>query len=291
MRPILTLALSLLAAAAQAAVFTAPTVDLDERVASQPTSLAIWSTSKGTYTANDELEITFPAGFNLGSINPASCQCLFMKFTSSTGGAFTPNEVTVTAGHRTGQTIEVHVPGTMYPGPWYLRIDPSAGIINPSQAGSTSLVLTDPALNKLASRSFRILSSLAESDPPQGVISGVITDYTGKPVSGAVVVATTGTMPYIPDIAFGPGLTYTAAMAAGEELLVGVTGQNGSYSLTAPYVGAGTYYNVQANYTLRTGSSLLTYQTGSASVQVSAASLTVTQNLAHQGQLLSTPTN
>lgn len=291
MKKLLLLPLLLLTALARAGMYTAPLVDLDSRLTGTTASMAVWTNARVAVSSNAEVTITFPAGFNLGSFSPATCQCVFMKYTNSASGSFSPSEVTVTAGHLNGQDMEVHLPGDIYPGPLYIRLDPTALVTNPPQAGTLMLVLKDSNDAPVTSRSFRILNSLTDTDPPQAVISGFVRDPAGKPISGAIVVASTTAISSVPNLTFGPGLSGAAAMGAGEEMLMAVSGQNGDYSLTAPYTTAGTSYYVQANYTIRTASNLLTYQTNTATVQVSSANLAVNQDLPQQTQVLSTPLN
>lgn len=269
--------------------FTSPTVDLEHRVVSEDVSMAIWTTVRTTQTANTEINVLFPDGFDLGALNPSSCQCLFVKSTDASGG-FSPNEVTVTAGHVWGRSLEVHLPQGAYPGPMYLRIDPSAGLHNPSSPGTRTLVLEDSNAERIASHSFRILAATTTADADHGTIQGTVYDSAGKAVAGAIVVASTDAIASIEDLELGPSLAGVVPMDGGQEMLMAISGQNGEYSLQAPAQAAGSSYYVQANFTVRTPQALLTYRTGSAVVDVNPTT-SVTQNLPQSSLVTSTPIN
>lgn len=266
--------------------FTSPTVDLENRMVGQDVSMAIWSTVRSVQAINTEITIRFPSGFDLLGFSPANCQCLFVKATDG-GGSFSPNEVTVTAGHVMGRSLEVHLPTSAHPGPIYLRIDPSAGLHNPSEPGSRTLVLVDANAEGVASHSFRIMDA-ATADPAQGTIQGTVYDASGKAVAGAIVVASTDAAVSVEDLELGPGRIGIEPMASGQEMLMAISGQEGNFSLQAPASSSGSTYYLQANFTVRTDHALLTYKTGTSEVALVPME-NVTRDLPQSSLLLSTP--
>lgn len=265
---------------------TSPTVDLENRLVGQDVSMAIWTTVRSTQARNTEISIVFPSGFDLYGLNPGTCQCLFVKATDA-NGTFSPTEVTVTAGHVMGRTLEVHLPIGAYPGPMYLRIDPSAGLRNPSEPGTRTLVIEDAHANRVASHSFRIMAA-ATADLDHGTIQGTVLDAAGKAVAGAIVVASSDASVSIEDLELGPGRSDIEPMDGSHEMLMAISGQDGSFSLEAPADSTGSVYYLQANFTVRTDQALLTYKTGTAEVAVNPTE-NVTQNLPQGALVTSTP--
>lgn len=288
MRALMTALMALLplmhAPALRAAEFTSPTVDLENRQAGDPASLAVWTTARVHQAGNTEVNIEFPNGFALNGVNPSSCECLFVKVTRA-DGTFSPNEVTVTAGHVASQRLEVHLPVEAYPGPMYIRVDASSPIVNPSTAGSGTLALLDGQGDPVVSHSFRILAGASTPEPTQGAISGKVLDSAGNGVAGAIVVATTSDSFALADAQLGPAVISAEPMEMDKQVLMAVSGQDGAYSLNAPVGSSGSTYYVQANYTIRTDQALQTFNTPLAPVDVAAAA-TVTQDLS-QASLVS----
>jgi hypothetical protein len=246
--------------------FSAPMVDLQNRVTGSAASMAIWSNASVSLAAGTSITLQFPTGYDLSALNPAACGCLFTKFSQS-DGSFAQHEVTVTAGSVSGQILTISLPVAFYPGDFYLRLDPASGVNNPATPGMMTLVMGDDSGFALQSKGYWLQTNTLAATAPESLLSGRVTDLSGRPVAGALVVASSCPLTSTAGLNLGPAVG-PMAMAPGVEWLSTITDANGGYSIALPQGGVAVTYYIQANYSKRVGVQLKTYQTPQQTVTV-----------------------
>ncbi len=215
-----------------AAVFSQPFVDVFPNAAGSVANFAVWSTTDSTVAANTYVTLNFPPDVNFpATLNLGGCQCVFFKFTSTSAGAFTPGEITVTAGvvDASLKTLAVQVPQDMLKGKFYLRVGSTAGFSLPLTIGAATLVLVDPSGNSNMSQAYYISATYTAA---LGSVNGrAFLNGVSQP---AAMVFATSYGSYHSNPA-GPR-TYTAqAMSTTMSAYTIATGFDGSYSLSLPY--------------------------------------------------------
>lgn len=248
-----------------------PTVDLNVHTTSTNSMLIVWSSTDTSFTAGSTVTLSLPSDWTVPAFNIAACGCVFVKYTiTGTAGTFTPNEVTVTAGSVSGSNINVTLPQGMDVGPFYIRVDDYAGLLNPPTAGMATLALT--AGNDIVETRPITLLNGVENTP--GEINGLVTD-AGVPVKGALVIASTDTelLDAAPTLTLGPTSGTVTAKPVTLDRLMAVTGSDGRYTLKVPYNGT-TTYNVGALYGTSATGTATNYKSTVAVVSVSSSAPT-----------------
>lgn len=254
-----------------------PTVDLPLHNAGAVSMVAVWSGTSITLSAGTSITLSFPSDWTVpAGLSVAGCACIFLKHTlTSTAGAFTPFEVTITAGSVSGTNLILTLPSDVAPGPFYIRVDDYAALANPVTAGMATLALTAGS-DIVESRPIAIITG-NESSP--GEVAGLVTDG-GKAVKGAMVIVSTDTsfINAAPNLALGPSAGTITAKAVAVDRFITSTGVDGRYSLKVPYSGTTTYY-VAALYGTSAAGNAVNYKTNNTTTVPISSTITATVNL------------
>lgn len=221
-----------------AAKFSMATVDVAPNQVSANALVAIWSSTSAYVTPNTEVQVTFPPDFTIpGGFNPASCQCVFLRHTSTSAGAWGATEVTFTSGAYTGSggMVALSLPAALYTGKFYIRFDTTANFTNPGYHGMATLSLSDPEGNTTLSRGFYIRPTYT-AQVVLGAISGTVMDGNGKALPGALVMASTYSS-FLP-ISIAARNKWLDPLGTTNNVYSAAVAGDGSYSLSVP---PGTY--------------------------------------------------
>lgn len=220
------------------AVFSTPFVDVAPNMVSSNALIAVWSATDSYVTKNSQVNIAFPPDLVVPvGLNPATCECIFLKHTSTTAGAWGVNEVTITAGSfvASSQLVSISVPADLHPGKFYIRFDTSANFVTGAGVGLATLSITDPSGNTTLSRGFYIRPTYTAT-VDLGVISGTVKTSAGKTMAGALVYAS-NTGSFMP-ISLAARRGWLDARGTTANVYTTATFTDGRYSLTVP---PGTY--------------------------------------------------
>lgn len=227
------LTIPLLALRLGAGQFSMPLVDVSPNEVGRNALYAIWSSTNVSVAANTTIGVIFPPDVVIpGSFNPTAAS-VFMRYTSNSGGAWTANEVTVTAGSYSGSGsyIALSLPATIYPGKFYVRFDTSANFTNPSVTGTATLAIVDGTGDTVISNGFYIRPTFSASVQVSS-ISGTVKDSYGKAIPGALVLASSYGN-YLP-ISISARLGWVQPMSVSQNAISAATGGDGAYNLSVP---------------------------------------------------------
>jgi hypothetical protein len=232
--------LGLLLAAApwglRAAAFSMPLVDVEPNQVTVNAMVAVWSATNASVTAGTTVGLIFPPGHLVpAGLDPGACECIFLRHTSTSAGAWAANEVTFTAGTNLGDGsgLLLGLPADLYPGKFYVRLDFLAGMINPAQPGLATLAIVDPAGNTTLSQGYYIApSSTASTGAALGAVSGTVKDSNGKPLPAALVLASNDGA-YLP-VSIAARRQWVAPMSTTANAYSSAAGSDGGYVLNLP---------------------------------------------------------
>lgn len=217
-----------------AANFSMPYVDLVPNLVSSDVMMAIWSSTDGFVTKTTGVNVTFPPDISIpAGLNPAGCQCIFMKHSSTTAGAWAALEVTITAGSYpgTGQMVSLSLPADIHPGKFYLRFDTTAGLQTSAIDGIATVALSDPNGNVTVSQGYYVRPTYSAA-AAMGVLSGTVKTSAGVPLPGALVMATTSGI--FPPEDLGPRNGSVEPMGTSTNAYTTAARSDGSYSMSLP---------------------------------------------------------
>jgi hypothetical protein len=218
----------------RAAAFSMPLVDVVPNRVGRPAMLAIWSSTNAYVTPGTQVDVIFPPDYAVpGALNPATCQCIFLRHTSTSAGAWAATEITFTAGSYlgTGSMVSLSLPAALHPGKFYIRFDTLSGFFNPGTPGVGTLAIVDPDGNTTLSQGYYISPTFTAS-PALGAVTGTVKDSNGKALPAALVLATDHAS-YLP-ISVAARRQWVAPMSTSTNAYSTAASSDGSYALSLP---------------------------------------------------------
>jgi hypothetical protein len=224
------------------AVFSQPFVDVSPAQTSQNAMVAIWSSTDNYVTQNSAVTVLFPPDMAVPSgLSPSACNCIFMRHTSTSAGAWAASEITFTAGsiNVSAHQATLNFPQALYPGKFYIRFDATANFYTPYYSGKATLGLSDPTGNTAVSKAFYINLSSSTAAATMGFISGTVKTSAGTAVSAALVFASNiGSGSYLP-MSVSARRAWINPTGTTVNAYTTASGSDGGYMLSVP---PGNYY-------------------------------------------------